>query len=47
MSNPMRSRHLFALANPCRFAFETCQALNYFVDPDGYSVCLTVNNGYE
>lgn len=44
----MNSHHKLALANHCRFAFETGHPRFGRAVPDaGVSVVLTVNSGYE
>lgn len=43
----MNARQQFALDHHCRFAFETAQRKFCFLVPEGASVVLTVNSGYE
>lgn len=44
----MNDHHKTALANPCRFGFETAHPqFSFYVEHGKASVVLSVNSGYE
>ncbi len=43
----MKAQQRIAISNPCYFAFETLHPRFARRRPDGVSIVLTVNSGYE
>lgn len=43
----MTPAQLVALAHPCRIGAETAHPRFRFLRPDGLSIVLTINSGYE